>query len=117
MIKKKIRYIIIVICLLLIAIKVISPIAFAKDGMITRIKVDEFDKKDLYDIYIYELDRISRHNGAVMKNVYFFNLGFDEPHVESEERGAEIKVEQVFPFLYKWKCTSGDGDYRVIINN
>jgi len=116
-IKKKIRYIIIVICLLLIAIKVISPIAFAKDGMITRIKVDEFDKKDLYDIYIYELDRISRHNGAVMKNVYFFNLGFDEPHVESEERGAEIKVEQVFPFLYKWKCTSGDGDYRVTINN
>ena len=80
-----------------------KPIAFAKDGMITRIKVDEFDKKDLYDIYIYELDRISRHNGAVMKNVYFFNLGFDEPYVESEERGAEIKVEQVFPF-----CISGN---------
>ena len=111
------RYIIIVICLLFIVIKVISPIAFTEDGMITRIKVDDFDKQHIYDIYIYELDRISRHNGAVMRNVYCFNLGFDEPCVESEEREEEIKVEQVFPFLYKWKWTSGDGEYRVTINN
>ena len=117
MIKKKMRYIIIVICLLFIVIKVISPIAFTEDGMITRIKVDDFDKQHIYDIYIYELDRISRHNGAVMRNVYCFNLGFDEPCVESEEREEEIKVEQVFPFLYKWKWTSGDGEYRVTINN
>ena len=116
-IKKKMRYIIIVICLLFIVIKVISPIAFTEDGMITRIKVDDFDKQHIYDIYIYELDRISRHNGAVMRNVYCFNLGFDEPCVESEEREEEIKVEQVFPFLYKWKWTSGDGEYRVTINN
>lgn len=51
-----------------------------------------------------------------MRNVYCFNLGFDEPCVESEEREEEIKVEQVFPFLYKWKWTSGDGEYRVTIN-
>ena len=97
-------------------LEVISPIAFTEDGMITRIKVDDFDKQHIYDIYIYELDRISRHNGAVMRNVYCFNLGFDEPCVESEEREEEIKVEQVFPFLYKWKWTSGDGEYRVTIN-
>ena len=118
MIKKKMRHNIILICLLLIVvIKAISPIAFTKDGLITRFKVDDFDKIDLYDIYIYESDRISRHNGAVMKNVYFFYLGFDEPYVESEERKAAIKVEQAFPFLYKWKWTSGDGEYRVTINN
>lgn len=116
-IKKKTSYIIIVICLLFIVIKGISPIAFAKDGMITRIKVDDFDKQDIKDIHIYEIDRISRHNGAVMKNVYFFNLGFKKPHVESAEREEKINVERVFPFLYKWKCTAGDGDYRVTINN
>ena len=74
-IKKKTSYIIIVICLLFIVIKGISPIAFAKDGMITRIKVDDFDKQDIKDIHIYEIDRISRHNGAVMKNFRFYING------------------------------------------
>lgn len=52
-----------------------KPIAFAKDGMITRIKVDDFDKQDIIDIHIYEIDRISRHNGAVMKNFRFYING------------------------------------------
>lgn len=111
--KKKGLYMLAVICMLFLLLKLLSPIALLKDGLVTKITVENFERQ-----YIYEDYQIRRHDGtADFQSVYLFSFGFAKPQIESEGSGKRIAVQQMSPFFYKWEFRPGDRAYKVTIGD
>lgn len=101
----------VLLVLLLLLIVWFSPTAFARDGLLTRMKVDEYQTQ-------YDLGATRRHDSDVDR-VYLFCLSPDEVTVESEEmfEGRPVEVTQILPFLYSWECTLNDSVFRVSVGD
>lgn len=104
------------ICMILVIIFVIAsaswitPLAFARDGLLTRKKVESFKAQ-------FDLGSTRRHN-ADSKKIYLLYFGFKTVKVEEEImfNAKEVKVKKVIPFLYEWEWTSSSAPaYRVSI--
>lgn len=89
-----------------------SPIAFTKEGLLTKKEVDHFDTS-------YELGVTRRHSEDV-KKIYLFSIGTKKPNVNRESKGKVEKIElkNIFPGLYYWDWEVSDGyAYQVITNS
>lgn len=107
--KKKI-ILVIVICFIAAMgmIHLLNPIAFAKDGLLTRKEVDCFDTS-------YELGVTRRHEEEV-DQIYLLCIQREAPVVRLEKNGEETAVElmKAGPFLYYWEWDVSDGQaYQV----
>lgn len=113
---KKYVWSILIAAAFIIGVAYISPIAFAKDGLLTRMKVDSYEAQ-------YNLGATRRHDGEE-KGIYLFYLGLKDIRVETESKGTEsdkgqyaeagVEAKRVLPFLYKWEWR-GEPVYRVSI--
>ena len=101
---KKISYIrkclpvIAAVALLIILVLYFNPMAFMKDGLITRTKVDTFDCTGL------NWGATRRHDPEI-DNVYLFYVGFQDISVHGEKtfETHDVEVHKILPFLYKWE--------------
>lgn len=107
---KKKAGLIIAVCLVVVlaAVCLSSPIAFTKDGFLTRKEVDYFDTS-------YELGRTRRH-GEEIHQIYLLCFGREEPVVKLEKNGTatEVELKKAGSFLYFWDWNVADGQaYQV----
>ncbi|MGO5053356.1 hypothetical protein ACTQ6A_12765 [Lachnospiraceae bacterium LCP25S3_G4] len=107
---KKIIYILLVIVTLTVVIGWISPLVFARDGILTREKVKTFNAQ-------YNLGATRRHD-ADIKKIYLLYFGFKDVRVQNEVmfEGRDVKIKKIMPFLYEWNW-EGHSAYRVYIGN
>lgn len=97
-----------VAAVLLAALCLAGPVAFARDGLLTRKKVEDYRTQ-------YDLGMTRRHDCEV-STIYLFCPRLEEPVVEYESygRGYAVEAEQILPFLYRWERKS-DWAYRVTV--
>lgn len=110
---KKWLGIFIIFVFVFIIVRWLSPVAFARDGLLTRMKVMDYGTQ-------YDLGNTRRHDADVT-DIYLFYFGFEKVFVQKEEKkegvfeGYDIEVQKLMPFLYKWERQSGDPAYRVTV--
>lgn len=107
--RKRWSYIIVAILLICAIMRCIGPIAFARDGVLTRKKVTEYKMQ-------YELGATRRH-GSQVSRIYLFYFGFQNVSVQKEKlhEGYDVKSEQLLPFLYRWNHEMEEDVFRVTI--
>lgn len=92
-----------------------SPVVFMRDGMLTKMKVDDFNQQ-------YNLGRTNRHNGE-LRNIYMFYAGIKQPEVFKESRYEDRYVEKkvflkkIAPCVYKWKSDFNTSAYRILVGD
>ncbi len=103
----------IILVLVCIVVRWLSPVVFARDGLLTRMRVEDYNTQ-------YDLGSTRRHDADVT-DIYLFYFGFERVLVQKEEKngdifeGYDIEVKKVMPFLYKWERQLSDPAYRVTI--
>lgn len=103
----------IILVLVCIVVRWLSPVVFARDGLLTRMRVEDYNTQ-------YDLGSTRRHDADVT-DIYLFYFGFERVFVQKEEKngdifeGYDIEVKKVMPFLYKWERQPDDPAYRVTI--
>lgn len=107
--KKRLLCIAIIIVLLVIIVIWISPIVFARDGVLTRKKVESYQAQ-------FDLGATSRHDSEIT-DIYLFYMGFKTVSVQTEKtlEGYDVEVRRIMPFLYKWERNPEDSVFRVNI--
>ena len=93
----------------------VYPIAFIKTGILTKEKVDQYEKQ-------YDLDAARKFdaNDKSIKNVYMFYIGNEAVEVQDETVDSliDVNVRKVTPFLYRWNIPEGNwGIFRVTLGN
>ena len=111
---KKKSVIIILSCffIILILINWTNPIAFTKNGLLTKKEVESFDTS-------YNL-AITRRHSEDTKKIYLFCIGTKKPNVNRESKGKVEKIElkNIFPGLYYWNWQVSVGyAFQVITNS
>lgn len=106
------KYILFIVVMLVALIVVESPYTFARDGLLTKKKVNEFDSQ-------FSFSTAKRHNQEI-RDLYLISFSNEEIVVQEESMGKiakdNIEVKKIAPFLYKWKRTSDStGIFRVTI--
>lgn len=110
---KKWLCVFIIFVLVCIVVRWLSPVVFARDGLLTRMRVEDYKTQ-------YDLGSTRRHNADVT-DIYLFYFGFERVCVQKEEKngeifeGYDIEVKKIMPFLYKWERQLSDPAYRVTI--
>lgn len=110
---KKWLYVFVIFVFLYISVGWLSPVVFACDGLLTRMRVEDYKTQ-------YDLGSTRRHDADVT-DIYLFNFGFERVFVQKEEKngevfeGYDIEVKKLLPFLYKWERQPNDPAYRVTI--
>ena len=114
--KKIIPRIILGIIIILVALYIYGPIAFMRDGMLTRQKVTSFDNQ-------YELGATRRHNYE-SDRIYFVYLGKRPPEIKEEilyrENGevkkeiSPVKIRTIVPGVYSFEWNKEVIVYRCI---
>lgn len=92
-----------------------SPVVFMRDGLLTKIKVDNFNQQ-------YSLGRTNRHSGEY-KNIYMFYVGIKQPEVFKETKYKDgyvkekVMLEKIAPCLYKWGWDFSTSAYRILVGD
>ena len=67
---------------LYISVGWLSPVVFACDGLLTRMRVEDYKTQ-------YDLGSTRRHDADVT-DIYLFNFGFERVFVQKEEKNGEV---------------------------
>lgn len=117
--KKKISrryvYILVGVAALIALLLWVHPIAFIKTGILTKEKVDQYEKQ-------YDLGAARKFdaNDKSIKNVYMFYIGNEAVEVQDKTVDSliDVNVRKVAPFLYRWNIPEGNwGIFRVTLGN
>lgn len=115
--KKSRRYVYIIagVAALIALLLWVYPIAFIKTGILTKEKVDQYEKQ-------YDLGAARKFdaNDKSIKNVYMFYIGNEAVEVQDETVDSliDVNVRKVVPFLYRWNIPEGNwGIFRVTLGN
>ncbi|MDL2251011.1 hypothetical protein LJC51_10210 [Lachnospiraceae bacterium OttesenSCG-928-J05] len=109
---KKYLKIILGVLILLVAISLIGPICFSRNGFLVKTKVEQYPSE-------YELYGTAKDNKAGT-NIYLLYFGFKKINIEEEEmkfQGESIPVERKLPFLYTWRWESASAVYRIEVGS
>ncbi|WP_033125479.1 hypothetical protein [Eubacterium sp. ER2] len=109
--KKRLLCLLAVVILLFLLIFWLNPTVFARDGLLTRLPVDD---------YLVQWDAGStRRHDADIDTLWLFCISSGDVSVQREEmyEGYDVEVEQVMPFLYRWKRTFNDTVFRVTVGD
>ena len=106
------KYVLVIFILLILFALLINPIIFVKDGIVSRNKVDNFQKQ-------YSVESDNKHDGTLnIRTMYLFYLGGKEIKVQEENMDeiVDVKVKKIAPFLYEWNISKDSwGVYRLVI--
>ncbi len=106
--KWRLRMIIIILAAGVI-IKCMGPLAFVRDGLLTRMRVDDY-------LMQWDMGATRRHEAGI-KDVYLVYFGFEEVSLQKEimGKGYDMEIEKIMPFIYHWKHNVYDDIFRVNI--
>ena len=106
------KYVLVIFILLILFALLINPIIFVKDGIVSRNKVDNFQKQ-------YSVESANKHDGTLnIRTMYLFYLGGKEIKVQEENMDeiVDVKVKKIAPFIYEWNISKDSwGVYRLVI--
>ena len=96
-----------ILCLLIIGIVflyIYGPIAFMKDGLVTRQSVNSFDE-------LYELGPARRHKCENGTRIYIVYFGWSAPKVKKEI--VDVDTQKIIPGLYYVSWDTKSSVYRI----